>query len=191
MNEIGVALLKRFAGCVAISLCALALQPHAEAAPADNVNPAVQYRALENARIAPDLISRLQSGALDADQNVQLIIQLHGGLDEAFNKLSQDIPMRLNRQLHGIGALAIEISARHIATLARHDLVAWISPDRTLILAKKPDPFGHLVVTSAAEQVIDSSWNKSKLNGKGVTVAVIDSGACMDKKHAPVYIKPA
>ncbi|HYE76240.1 MAG TPA: S8 family serine peptidase, partial [Blastocatellia bacterium] len=109
----------------------------------------------------------------------QVIVEVNGlatsstGLDTAVSRLGG----RIERKLEAAGLVSITLPAGKIRQLAADPNIAYVSPDRPV------EASGHLETTTAAAQ-IRSLVSGTTLDGRGIGIAIIDSG--IDDSHGQI-----
>ncbi len=123
--------------------------------------------AASNSKIAPDLSSKV---AAEAD----VIIQFNGAAPETMDTAIKAKQGKLTAQYTGMKAARYTVPASSLAAIAAMPEVAYISPNRPLS--------GHVDLATKAVNA-DLPWRLG-FTGKGVGVAVIDSGISTSKDIA-------
>ncbi|MEW5807443.1 MAG: S8 family peptidase [Acidobacteriota bacterium] len=130
------------------------------------------FFAENDAKIAQDLLEKMAS--VPADTRLSVIIQYDGEpQSQDFTQLGL-LGATLLKELPLIDALNAEISADRISELAQSTRVKRVSPDREV----------HACLNIASPTVgSNSSITYYNLTGRGVTVAVLDSGIVPSKEE--------
>lgn len=123
--------------------------------------------------------------AAGPEQQVRVIVQKTGTTGRVEDLVSA-LGGTVEKDLHIINALAAELPASALLELARSDGVRWVAPDAPLMTSESDDadcgndledcPPNYYLDTLGVRQVWDIG-----LDGRGIAVAVIDSGISTDK----------
>ena len=113
---------------------------------------------------------RLSSGRLSGEEEVGLILQLQGAESEELTALLRRKGARHKAKFQNLNAQAISIPASALDELAALDEVESVTPDREVRW------LGHVDVTTGAGAAARQQSVNSGLNGKGIGIAVLDSG---------------
>lgn len=113
----------------------------------------------------------------EADQKQLFAAEINNNKDKS-RRLSVDLAKingRLKKSYNNLGLVSAEISLSNIRELSENENVAYISPDSNIT------PTGHLETTTGASLVRNLINPASPLDGRGIGVAVLDSG--IDGSH--------
>jgi serine protease AprX len=126
----------------------------------------------------------LKTAAESPEQYVSVIVQVTGENDRVAGAVER-LGGRVTKDLHIISAFAAEMNAAAAMNIARDPNVRWVSLDGKVESAGKPvrtneeppvpAPENYYLDTTGVRQ----TWEMD-LDGKGITVAVIDSGVYAD-----------
>ncbi|HEX4951215.1 MAG TPA: S8 family serine peptidase, partial [Blastocatellia bacterium] len=135
------------------------------------------YRISRDLREEMERIStQRQSNRLSQPRS--FIIQTEGAIGtEHLNKL-RAAGAQINRLYNRVNLVSVRLPLDHAVSLANDGAFAFVSSDR------KVQALGHLEETTGAKQVrsLISQLNQLPLDGRGIGVAVLDSG--IDENHA-------
>jgi subtilisin family serine protease len=119
-------------------------------------------------KVAPELSG---SAAAVSSQTVRVIIQTKGRPTQAHEGAIRAKGGAKRQSLNALEALTADVPASAVAELAAREDVLYVSPDRTVKAALDVTRD-----TTGAAQVQGGSKGAQGLTGKGVGIAVIDSG---------------
>ncbi|MBV8775346.1 MAG: S8 family peptidase, partial [Deltaproteobacteria bacterium] len=134
-----------------------------------------QRGAERQAKIALDLKQEVAEAEIQQQQlrtavrRRSVIVQTDGALNEEHLQKLQAAGARIKRLYHGLNLAAVEIPLTGAGAVAGDAAFTFISPDRPITAT------GHLEVTTGAAQV-RALANNSSLDGRGIGIAVLDSG---------------
>jgi serine protease AprX len=142
------------------------------------MSPAALPRAVASAKAHPMLA---QVASQTPDKIVSVIIQKADKSSQA-EALVQQLGGKITKDLHIINAFAVEMRAGAVQELATSPAVHWVSLDAPV--EQSGGPINTTELTSAYVKTVgaDRVWNEGPayLQGQGVTVAVVDSGDCVN-----------
>lgn len=133
--------------------------------------------------IEPSLLQQIEG---NPQATLKVIIQKNrnsNGLERLITKLDG----RITKDLSIINALAVELPAKYISKIAQNNAVRWISPDAPVVETGCKQCISTTNLKNNYNQTVYASraWNTPPyLQGKGITVAVVDSG--INKAHADI-----
>jgi serine protease AprX len=128
-------------------------------------------------RLAPEFSGFFSKDKKDSadDEKVKVIVQYKQLPSSANYSAMQGRGAHLNAKLHGINAAAFTIPAKALSALANDPDVALVTLDHTI---KGMDDYTDAAMSAS------TAWN-SGYNGRGIGVAVIDSG--INDSHADLW----
>ncbi|MEQ8155886.1 MAG: S8 family serine peptidase [Clostridiaceae bacterium] len=139
---------------------------------ANKFSPDLRKKALEwytPFRFVPFFLQKYLKGIRQLFRKVPVIVQMHPSKEINFRIgcISQTSECKVNRELHLINAFSSKVNARTLEKLIKDDMVKKIWYDSTV----------KAVSDAIAQAVkIPDAWNTNKATGKGIGIAVIDTG---------------
>jgi serine protease AprX len=114
--------------------------------------------------------------ATSASTPVEVIVQLHPGAGPTGEQLVHAFGGEVTRDLHIINGVGARMASDDAARLAEHPAVRAVSPNAE-VEQRADDLSPNALATSYNQSVrSDRLWSTSGATGKGVTVAVVDTG---------------
>ncbi|MFN8442641.1 MAG: S8 family peptidase [Caldilineaceae bacterium] len=117
---------------------------------------------------------------------IKVIIQKNNNGSD-LEQLIRQLDGKITKDLSIIHAIAAELPAKNISKIAQNRAVRWISPDAPVVETGCKQCVSTANLKNSYNQTVYASrvWNTPPyLQGKGVTVAVVDSG--MNTAHADI-----
>lgn len=131
--------------------------------------------------IEPTLLQQIEG---NPQARIKVIIQKSRS-SNGLEQLISDLDGQITKDLKFINALAVELPAKHIRRLSQNAAIHWISLDAPVIETGCKQCISTTNLKNNYNQSVYASkvWNTPPyLQGKGITVAVVDSG--INKAHA-------
>ncbi|MFM7199669.1 MAG: S8 family serine peptidase [Myxococcota bacterium] len=146
---------------------------HDAAAPQGEARPRINV-GLE--RLAPDLRTEVEEQLRGerADRKVPLIITFSPAHKGQVKALAAAHELSIQRDLGLIDGFAVTMPLSRVARLMSEEGLVWASPDREVMQSSLPS--SHVTRTTGVAPYND--YSSTDYTGKGVTVAVLDSGVC-------------
>ena len=142
------------------------------------MSPVTLPEAAATAKTQP-LMARIATQT--PDKPVSVIVQKADKSSQA-EALVQQLGGKITKDLHIINAFAAEMRAGAAEMLASSPTVRWVSLDAPVHTSGGPISTANLQSAFISTVGADRLWNEgpSYLQGQGVTVAVVDSGDCVN-----------
>jgi len=137
--------------------------------------------AFEGDKISPDMRALVESAG--ADGRVSAILQVDDVRSGQLRSLLKRHGVEISERMPQLSTMKVEIPVSAVEELAASGLTNYISPDVTLL------SFGHVTATTGTDLIRSNSSllglvTTSTLDGKGIGIAVLDSG--IDSAHRSV-----
>ncbi|MEQ8155062.1 MAG: S8 family peptidase [Clostridiaceae bacterium] len=120
-------------------------------------------------RFVPHFLQRYFKRIRQHFRKVPVIVQMHPSREISFtiNSLSKSSGCKIHRELHSINAFSTKVNAKKLEKLITDNMVKMVWYDGTV----------KTVLDVAAPAVkAPGAWNTNKTTGKGIGIAVIDTG---------------